>query len=167
MSAFVLISDQTLTSPASSISASVETTYRKFRVSLFVVKDGTNGNINLQVNADGGANYSDQALMADNTTVAATRDTGQTSVRLTEAGALLASATALATVELEKPLATTPGRLTYQMANIGTGGSTAITLNTGSAQWSNTADLISSITVTASGGSLATGTRMLVEGAQP
>lgn len=160
MSAFVLISDATLTSAAATISAPVDTAYRMFRVTMFVVKDGTPGTPLVQLNSDSGTNYARQILTADSTTVSAARQTGQTSI---STSGLAASTAAVYQLEVSKPLAGIPARATLTMASL----DSSILYRAVSGEWSNTADLISSIDLSLSAGNFAAGTRILVEGAAP
>ena len=165
MAGFTLIEDQVLGSAAASITFNTGLTdYTKFRLTLYVIADGSNKNVSLRINGDTG-NYADEALMASSTSVTGTRDTAQTSVALTEQGALKASQTALITIEISKPLSSVPARATYQTANMDAAATSAVTLNVGAAEWSNTTDLISSISILASAGDFAANTRAVLEGA--
>jgi len=156
-----IISDTTLGSAASSIAVSVDT-YTKFRVTVFAIKDGTAGSVSVRLNADSGANYAYQELKAVNAAVSAARATGQTSFIVNQA--IGASQVALFTFEITKPLTTTPARFTNSSSIMDNAGTPAIELFKVSGEWANTADLITAITVLASVGDFAAGTRVIVEG---
>ena len=158
---FVLLSDETLAAPAASMTATVDTAYRMFRVTFFGIKDGSAGALLLRLNGDSGANYALEYIRANDTTVSAERLTGET--QLAVIIAFTANATGIVTIEIEKPLATTPARCTSSAAII----STNIRYEADSGEWTNIVDLIDEITVLASAGNFAIGTRMLIEGAKP
>lgn len=166
--AFELISDTTLTSAAASISASVSTDYRRFRLTLYVLKDATAGEALIRFNADSGANYTWQLAYASATTAASSRVTGSAYIPATGGQFnIAASSPALCTVEVEKPLASTPARTVGSTSLFADLTTDAVALTEVSGEWSNTADLISSVAIVASAGNFAAGTRLLVEGAQP
>ena len=162
MSGFVLLSDETLAAPAASMTATVDTAYRMFRVTFYGIKDGTGGLVQYRFNGDSGANYALEYILANDTTVSAERKTGETQLAV-RAIAFTANATGIVTIEIEKPLATTPARCTSSAAII----STNIRYEADSGEWANTADLIDEITVLASAGNFAIGSRLLVEGVEP
>lgn len=163
--AFELISDTTLTSAAASIQAGVSTDYRRFRLTLYVVKDATDGAVSVRFNSDSGANYAWQEVKAVDTAVSGARSTAQAAITVNQA--IDADDTGLYLVEVEKPLASTTGRCTATASLIDNAGTPAIEVFAVSGEWSNTSDLISSIAVLASAGNFAAGTRLLVEGAKP
>ena len=166
VASFVLLSDETLAAPAASMTATVDTAYRMFRVTFFPVKDATDGTLSLRLNADSGANYAYQDISADSTTVDGARVTGATAIVLDTDGLMDGSSAGLFTIEVEKPLTTTPARTTSQASYMQTTGP-ALNYEAISGEWANTADLIDEITVLASAGDFAIGSRMLIEGAAP
>ena len=161
-SAFTLIGDTVLGSPAASITFNTGLTdYTKFRLTLYVIKDGTGGLAQYRFNGDSGTNYALEYLLANDTAVTSERKTGETQLAFARAIAFTANATGIATLEVSKPLATTPARTTSSAAII----STNIRYEADSGEWANTADLISSITILASAGDFAANTRAVLEGA--
>ena len=162
MSGFVLLSDETLAAPAASMTATVDTAYRMFRVTFFGIKDGSAGALLLRLNGDSGANYIIQGLLADSTTLTGDRRTAQTSI-YAPYSTLTANNPAMFLYEIEKPLTTTPARVTFSSAVL----LPSLSVGSQSAEWANTADLIDEITVLASSGNFAIGSRMLIEGAKP
>jgi hypothetical protein len=161
---FSLIEDQVLGSAAASITFNTGLTdYTKFRLTLYVIKDGTGGDVGLQLNGDTGSNYAYERLSADSTSLVGARATGQTSIDLDPASAIQADNLGLFTVEIAKPLTSTPARTTSSAAFMGAG--PAIFFGAVVGEWNNAADLISSIAVLASAGDFAIGTRAVLEGA--
>jgi hypothetical protein len=148
------------------MTAVLDTDYRMFRVTFYAVKDATDGTVSLRLNADSGANYAYQDITADSTTVDGARVTGATAIVLDTDGLVDGSSAALFTVEVNKPLTTTPARTTSTASYMQATGP-AINYEAVVGEWANTADLIDEITVLASAGSFAIGTRCVIEGAQP
>ena len=163
MAGFTLIEDTgPLASPAASITFNTGLTdYTKFRLTLYVIKDGSAGVAQLRINGDTGANYAWQQLKANSTTASGARSTGNTSYHIANTS-LTASLPALFTCEVSKPLSTTPGRITSSASVMV---SSAIEFVSQSGEWNNTADLISSISILASAGDFAANTRAVLEGA--
>jgi hypothetical protein len=160
---FVLLSDETLAAPAASMTATVDTAYRMFRVTFYGIKDGSAGALRLRLNGDSGTNYIIQGLLADSTTLTGGRTSAtQTSIYAPNS-TLTANNPAMFLYEIEKPLTTTPARVTFSSAVL----LPNLALGSQSAEWANTADLIDEITVSASTTNFAIGSRMLIEGAAP
>lgn len=165
MSAFTLLYDSgPLAAPASSITATVDTTYRKFRVTLYAIKDASAAVIQMRINGDSGANYSQQSIIANSTSALAARTTQQAvDITLNQLGA---SQPFMATVDIEKPLSSLPARINVATSYMNAGPD--IVYEARGASWSNVADLVSEIAVFVNGsGNFAAGTRMVVEGAAP
>lgn len=137
-----------------------------FRVTVFAIKDATSAFITMRLNADSGANYAYQDILANSASVVGARTTGATSIALHVDAQVENSSSALFTIEIEKPLATTSARTTSSGSYLDTTGAT-INFEALSGEWANTADLITTITILASAGDFAIGSRVLVEGAQP
>lgn len=160
-SAFTLIEDTVLGSAAASITFNTGlTNYTKFRLTLYVIKDGSGGSIQLRFNGDSGTNYARQSLLASATLVQGARATGQTSI--SNQNAQTASAAGLHLFEISKPLTTTPARVIYPCSYIAGG---SVVLDEVVGEWNNTADAISSISVLSSSGNFAANTRCTLEGA--
>lgn len=166
-SAFTLIEDTVLGSAAASITFNTGLTdYTKFRLTLYVIHvAGSSGQIAMKFNSDSGTNYARQLLDADSTTVTGARATGQTECILVD-GNMAPSGTALFTLEIEKPLTTTPARFTLSGSVFADLATDAVQYLSLVGEWNNTADLISAIAITISGGTGAdVGTRAVLEGA--
>lgn len=166
MAGFTLIDDVVLESAASAINIPVDTAFRKFRVTVFVIKDGTDGAVQLRLNATAGTGYAYQDISADSTTVDGARVTGAAQIVLTTDGLMDGGSAGLFTIEIEKPLATTPARVTAQSSYLQATGP-AINYEAIAGEWANTSDLISAINVLAGAANFAIGTRVLIEGAAP
>lgn len=161
MAGFVLVEDRVLDSVAASITFNAGLTdYTKFRLTLYVIKDGSAGRADLRFNGDSGSNYATQRVSGEGSTVTGARLTGQAQLRATYLS-IGANSPALATVEISKPLSSTPARAVSQDSVFNT--NVLYTAVVG--EWDNTADLISSITIFASSGNFAVGTRAVLEGA--
>ena len=164
MAGFTLIEDQVLGSAAASITFNTGLTdYTKFRLTVYVVNDGSAKIPNVRFNADSGTNYAYQYLDVTSTSVGSARSTGQTVIPLA-VSSTAANSTSMFTFEVSKPLATTPARTTSNSA-VMSGGGPVILMDILAGEWNNTSDLISSIAVLASAGNFDTGTRAVLEGA--
>lgn len=157
------INTTVLASAAASITVSgIDTDYRKFRLTLYVIKDGTGGLVQYRFNGDSGTNYALEYILANSTTVSAERQTGQTQLSLARAISFTANDVGVETIEVSKPLATTPARVTASASII----STNIRYEANVGEWNNTADAISSITILVSAGNFAANTRVLTGGSR-
>lgn len=165
MAGFVLVQDVVLDSAAASITFNTGLTdYTQFRLTLYVIKDGTASAVGIRLNGDTGSNYARQRITADSTTAAGNRTTGQTSAFLLEGFGVAPNGTALMTAEIAKPLTTTPARFTGQASAFGDLATDAVVYMANTQEWNNTADLISSISILSSSGDFAAGTRAVLEG---
>lgn len=155
--AWTVLGSQVLESAAASVSfPGISTTYRMFRVTAYIVKDGTNGQVRLRLNADSGSNYDDQLLRGDNTTVSASRTTSAT--QLTTGNTITASNVAAIEIVIAKQLAASTAMMLSRMFM----GSAQI-LDSKAGRWNNTADLISRIDLLSSSGNFAAGTTVVLE----
>jgi len=160
MSGFVLIEDRVLGAAAPSVVFNTGLTdFTRFRLTVFVVKDGTNGALQLRFNGDSGANYASQLVAASASSPSGSRSTGAT-VFAPLSGVMAANTPTFVTLDIQKPQASDPARIT----NEGAWGSD-ITYVAKVGEWNNTADLISSITILSAAGNFAAGTRIVLEGA--
>ena len=160
-SAWDVIGSTTLASPASSISfASIDPKYKLFRVTAYIVKDGTGGEVQYRINNDSGANYDRQRLRGSDTTVDGERLTGQTSIASTISIGSNESSTL--TVTIAKQLATTPAMVLVDQTLTTTAPNLQSVYMAG--RWNNTADLINRIDLISSSGNFAAGTVALLEG---
>lgn len=160
-SARTLIDDRVLDSAAASITFSDLGGYTKFRLTLYVIKDGSAGNLRITLNSTT-SGYARQALIASGSSASAARVTSQANIEINALDSIGANQPALLTCSVSKPSASVPARVdgTLAMAN----SSGAIALDSSfAAEWNNTADLISSITILASSGNFAAGTRAVLE----
>jgi len=164
MAGFTLIEDQVLGSAAASITFSTGLTdYTKFRLTLYGIKDASAGRLQFRCNGDTGSNYARQTVFASGTGLASARAT-TTSVDLNAShNNIQASTPFLCTLEVVKPLSSLPARMTTEFSWIQDAAGVAYIGAT--AEWNNTADLISSISILASAGDFAIGTRAVLEGA--
>ena len=163
---FSLIEDQVLGSAAASITFNTGLTdYTKFRLTVYVIKDGTGGQIFVRCNGDTGSNYAQQRLSADATTAAGQRLTGQTSVAIAAYATVTANGTGLFTISISKPLAGTPARGESSGSYFADLATDAVLLDEVAFEWNNTAALISSLSILSSSGNFAAGTRAVLEGA--
>lgn len=161
--AWTVIDSRTLAEAASSISfASGLTGYTFFRVTAYVIKDGTGGDVGLRFNNDSGTNYDYQRLSGSDTLVAAARVTGQTLIDC-DFGALQANQVGTYIFAIAKQVSGS--------AAMAVGGSVAYasgpvlaTAQIGG-RWNNTADLINRIDLVQTGGNFAAGTVVVLEGA--
>jgi hypothetical protein len=160
MAGFTLIEDTVLGSAAASITFSDLGDWTKFRLTLYAIGDGSAKVVSARLNGDTGTNYARQQLGANSTTVAGERVTGDTDFNINSVATLGANQMMLCTLEISKPLTTTPARGTASVAYNST-----VVLEEFAYEWNNTADLISSITILSSSGNFAAGSRAVLEGA--
>jgi len=166
---FVLLADEVLAAPAASMSVSVDTAYRMFRVTVYGINT-TRQNMQLRLNGDTGANYAKQTVSASSTSVQGERTTGATGIfPYPEASyAIGLDEPFLFTFEISKPLTSTPARIVSSGSWMDEPGGTppaVVHYASTVAEWNNTADLISSISLTI-GINFAIGTRIVIEGAE-
>ena len=161
--AWTVIGSTTLASPASSISfATGLSGYTMFRITAYIVKDGTLGAIQMRINNDSGANYDDQTLSGNSTAVGAARQTGQTQWPFPQS-AVAASTNATLEVTISKSVSTSPALAVASFTFIPNGES-SVGEGRSAGRWNNTADLISRIDLISSSGNFAAGTVALLEG---
>ena len=157
--AWDVIDSETLAAPASSISfTGIDTTYKMFRVTAYVIKDATAGGVFMRLNNDSGANYDWQRLYGS-ATVAGSRSTGQAQWETSYSYPLSAGDTLTITATIGKQLAGSPAMGIIESA----GARTDIERASFAGIWSNTADLISRIDLIASAGNFAAGSVVVLE----
>lgn len=155
------IGSQRLAAPASSITFSgIDTSYRMFRLTVFIVKDGTASSVLLRLNNDTGSNYVRQRLTGNDSAVAAAR---AASFFLSGISTVAAGGTFTASVTIAKQLATAPAMLVGRMAYMSSAPGEQLQALGG--QWNNTADLISQIDLDCPVGNFAAGTVVVLEAA--
>ena len=163
--AWTVIDSETLAAPASSISfTGIDTTYKMFRVTLYSIKDGTAGALQLRLNNDSGNNYIYQDLTGDSTTVNGARATAQAQFVLTTGETMDDATAGTFEIVIGKQLAGQRAMLLSKGAYYHTT-TPALNYEAVSGRWSNTADLISRIDLIASAGNFDTGTVAVLEGA--
>ena len=160
--AWAVIGSATLGSAAASISfTGIDTSYRMFRITAYIVKDGTGGDVGLRFNNDSGSNYAYQRLSGSSTSVAAARVTGQTLIDC-DFGALQANENGTYVFTIAKQVTGS--------AAMAVGGSVAYASGPVLVEaqvagiWSNAADLISRIDVVSGNANFAAGTVAVLEG---
>src|SRR3990167_8566715 len=133
-----------LTGDAASVSfTGLDTTYRRFLVVAYIVKDANAGEIYLRFNGDAGATYQQQHLRVNSTTLTPARNTLNQIQPQVDA------------------MDATVGRVITMDGRVSTA---AITMTLTADEWTNTADLINRIDVLASSNNLAAGTRVTIFG---
>lgn len=160
-----VIDTQQLSTTATSVSfQSIPTTFRAFRLTIYVQNDANGKDVYLRLNNDSGNNYDWNLLDADGASVAST-ETQNTAQILFGGGSadVPANGAWSGQIVISKPLATT-----WALTS-GTGSYMDVSPNMHSqvtgGRWENTADLISRIDVIASSNNFAAGTTVMLEGA--
>jgi len=162
--AWDVIDSETLAAPASSISfTGIDTTYKMFRVTLYSIKDGTAGALQLRLNNDSGANYVYQDLTGDATTVNGARATAQAQFVLTTGETMDAATAGTFEIVIGKTVAGSAAMLLSKGTYYHTT-TPALNYEATAGRWNNTADLISRIDLIASAGNFAAGTVCVLEG---
>ena len=157
--AWDVIDSTTLGSAAASISfATGLSGYKLFRVTAYMIKDGTGGNAQLRLNNDSGANYDDQRVQGFVTSTPSGRATSQTYVLLAQ---LDASTAGTIEIIIGKQLAGATGMILSESTQLVSG---YFVTRYVAGRWVNTADLISRIDLISSGGNFAAGTVVVLEG---
>ena len=140
--------------------------FTKFFFVFYLVNDASAKDVKLRLNNDSGTNYSGQWLMANGATVSGTRTSGVFDhLRLNRSVTLAASSVMLGRMEISKPVAGEVARITMSLSFDGTS-PVGILYQPMAAEWSNTADLINRIDVSADAGNYAAGTRILLYGSK-
>lgn len=157
------IAAQVLDAAAASIVFSdISTAYRMFRITLYIIKDGTGGLAELRLNSDAGANYDRQYMTANGVSIGGNRNLGLDSHRI-DSG-IGANNHSLAEILIAKQVATEMA-LIFSRSNYGNGGVDPY-IDLQVSQWTNVADLINRIDIIASAGNFDVGTRAVLEGIQ-
>ena len=163
--AWNVIDSETLAAPAASISfTGIDTTYKMFRVTLYSIKDGTAGALQLRLNNDSGNNYAYQDITGDDTTVNGARATGQAQFVLTTGETMDDATAGTFEIVIGKTVAGSAAMLLSKGAYYHTT-TPALNYESIAGIWSNTADLISRIDLIVSAGNFASGTVCVLEGA--
>lgn len=155
---WVRIDSTTLESAAASVSINVPTTYDFLRATVYVANDGSSKTVYLRLNNDTGNNFGQQYLMASNTTVSGSRSLSNNIIGL-NGTSLAANEEASFQILIAKPAA---GVKAQVIVLSGVNASPALAAI--GAEWNNTADEITSVQILSSGGNLAAGTSILLEG---
>lgn len=160
-SAWTVIDSETLAAPASSVSfTGISDTYRMFRVTAYIVKDGSAGSAYLRFNNDSGANYDHQRLTGNGTSVAAARVTGDTEIDAT----VTVGANQLATLDFTIAKQVTGSAAMVVGAATFADTTPALDIDRRAGRWNNTTDLISRIDLISGSGNFAAGTTVVLEG---
>lgn len=155
-----------LTGAAASVSfATGLSGFTKFFLVFHLVNDADAKDVKLRLNNDSGTNYSGQWLQANGVTVSGNRTEATFNhLRINRSVTFAASSVMLARMEISKPVAGLVARITNSLSFDGT--SVGILYQPMAAEWSNTADLINRIDVSADLGNYAAGTRILLYGSK-
>lgn len=154
-----------LTGTAASVSfATGLAGFTKFFLVVSIVNDANIKGAKIVLNNDSGANYSHERMGVNDMSITAARSTGDTSLLLFSSFSIAASSVSLTTVQLSKPVAGEVARLTHMTALDANGN--GICLTPMASEWTNTADLINRIDITASANNFAAGTRILLYGSK-
>ena len=158
--AWTVIGSTTLASPAASISfASIDSKYKMFRVTAYLLGDASGKVVSTRFNNDSGANYDYQHVTGSDTTVSAARSTGQTDIDFPSG--LAANQSETFTMVVAKQVTGSPAMVLIDAALTDSGGFTKGNI---AGRWNNTADLINRIDLISSSGNFAAGTVVVLEG---
>lgn len=145
--------------------SSISTSYDVFRITITWLNiAGSSRDIWLRFNNDSGGNYATESVNFASGTVSASRESGQTKIRLNIGQAVDLSSTNSFTLTVFKPTTGMIGNVIFEGKLKNT---TAIVKISGSADWNNTADKITRIAITDEDGTgiFDTGSFYLLEGA--
>lgn len=156
------IEAQVLGAAVASISfADIDSAFRMFRMTLYIINDNNACSVLLRLNNDSGGNYDRQQILADHVEITSLRDNSQTSYRVTNGANLGANETLLAAVTIAKQIVGEEARIESRASYGGT--NDPFWVNVGGA-WQNAADLINRIDIISSSGNFAASTRIVLEG---
>lgn len=159
------IDEQVLGAPAASISfAGLDTSFTLFRLTAYVIKDGTRSLIFLRLNADVGANYDHQHINGEAAVLAGSRTVAGNRWDAGGHNNLAANQEMNFVYTIAKPSA---GEVAQGVWGIGIIDLAGLEVEFSGGQWNNIAALISQIDVLTLAGNLDTGTRVLLEGGKP
>lgn len=159
------IAAQVLSADAASISfQNIDTAYRMFRLTIYVVKDGTGGVLVVRLNNDSAPNYNEQTLHVTGATVTASRAAADTRHRLTLGVVLDPNEDLFGEILIGKQVAGEQGFLMSRVNYRGASLDPYIDIN--HVRWLNTTDLINRIDLLPLAGNLAANTRAVLEGIQ-
>jgi len=150
---------EVLGSASASISISVPTPYDFYRVTAYFANDANTKDVYLRFNGDSGANYTSQAINANSTSIAGARASGAAQVNLMALGTMGASENGGTSIIVAKPAAGVKG----QAVGV-TGQNAAPILELTGAEWNNTTDEITAVSIVASSNNFDTGSSFLLEG---
>ena len=158
-----VIDSTTLGSAAASVSfASIDSKYKLFRVTAYIVKDATASTVAMRLNGDTGSNYDRQHLIGNGATVSASR--GNNDRVYLSPSTLAANSVALFSITLGKQ---TTGAAAMGVASIvmfDTPATSALTTTNTAFRWSDATELIDEIALLSTSGNFAAGTVALLEG---
>ncbi len=165
MSSWEHIEAQVLDAAAPSISfTGIDAAFRMFRLTLYIIKDGNAGQVELRLNNDSGGNYNQQYMNISHATRTSARNAGLDSLRVTNYDNLAANGVLLADILIAKQITGQEGRI---QSHASYEGSADPMVDLVSAQWANAADLINQIDIVESGANeFAAGSRAVLEGIQ-
>lgn len=153
-----------LGSAAPSVSfQSIDSKYKMFRVTAYLINDANVASFLLRLNNDSGSNYNRQLLQGLDTTVSAVRTASATSIEVT--GGIAVAASGIVTLEaiIAKQVAGSAGMVLVGVTQPTDAGALYTARVAG--QWANTSDLINRIDLISSAGDFAAGTVVVLEGA--
>lgn len=161
-----LISEQSLAVAASSIAFTVdEAEYKRFRLFLYALYGATPGTAYVQLNGDTAGNYNRQRTFGDNATLTSLRSTGESRMELNSSVTALANGSLFAYLDLSKPGASVEAcgfsRCGFEEVTSGD-----IRLDLIAHEWTNVADLITSILIGTTAGEFQIGTLAVLEGSR-
>lgn len=161
-----LLGEQSLEATAASITFTISNSnYRRFRLLLYALYGATPGTAYVQLNGDSGGNYNRQRVFGDGVTLTALRSTGVTRMELNSSVTAVANGSLFAMLELSKPDATLEAhgfsRCGFEEVTSGD-----IRLDLIAHEWSNVADLITSILIGTTAGEFQIGTLAVLEGSR-
>jgi len=151
---WTLLGYKRLGTAAASITFPFPTGFKELWLICQIIK-ATSGTVGLTINADGGTDYDKQYLLGNSTGVTGARATGQTSIVLAGSQAIPDAGAGLYSIRVTKELAGAKALVSAGCAVFADLATDALVVSGDAGIWSNTADLMTSVTLTASAGNLA------------
>lgn len=155
-----------LSAPAASVSfAFAGGIYRQFRLIANIEKDGSASAIGLQCNGDSGGNYSRTSFRAHSATRVTSTDVAQD--RVATLAAVGAGDRQLIQFMIEKVIAGQEATIGAESSVQSDGdGDAGVQFEIIGGEWTNTTDLLESLTVLATSGDFASGSQFMLEGSK-
>lgn len=160
------IAAQVLEASAPSFSfTDIDPAFRMFRMTLYLIKDGNTGQVELRLNNDSGNNYNQQYMNVSAASRTSARNAGLDSLKICNYDNMAANGVLMAEILIAKQITGQEARIQSHASYEGSSADPMIDLVV--SQWANTSDLINRIDIFESGANqFVAGSKIVLEGCQ-